>query len=266
MVVAPLETLHNLQLFNGEVEVVFNVENLPTNVQQVNSGINELYFSGLSQMRHIWKGPENSLLLQNLRSLQLWNCVNLKAVFPSFILKSFPRLWELYITDCDELEKIVEDDDQNVWNSRQPIFPSLVAIYVKRCHKLKYVFPKISVCQAIPNLRILSIQDASILEQAFSPQQHGTIHTDEVIIPALEYVLLWNLPLLTSVAPSITLQNVRYIVVQQCPKLSLTSSVTPQDLLKTLSEGTLFFDCSISIMHCCTHVDLCELYNSDYIY
>ncbi|KAI9076912.1 hypothetical protein K1719_041128 [Acacia pycnantha] len=182
VVVASVESLERLDLWNHEVEVVFEVEQLSINGQQVNSKLSHLRFFELPQLTHIWR----------------------------------------------------EEDDQKVsHSSRQLVFPKLVTICIKRCHKLKCVLPNISACRGIPNLRALYIEDAPALEQVFGHEQHDT---------SLEYVILWNLPSLTSVAPSIALQTVEYIVVQQCPKLSLTSSITPQELLKQLSKGYFIGD------------------------
>ncbi|KAI9117747.1 hypothetical protein K1719_011162 [Acacia pycnantha] len=228
-------TLESLQLGNHEVEVVFDVEQLSINGQQVNLKLSILRFTELPQMTHIWRGTKNCLRLQHLSLLQVVRCGNLKQVFPSSIFKSLPQLRVLDIEDCMELEEIIdEEDDQNMSNSsHQLIFPKLVTIGIKRCHKLKCVFPNISACRVIPNLTALYIEDAPALEHVFGHEQHDT---------TLEYVLLWNLPSLTSVAPSIALQTVKYIVVQQCPKLSLTSSITPLELLKQLDEGYFIGD------------------------
>ncbi|XP_028758768.1 probable disease resistance protein At4g27220 [Neltuma alba] len=162
-------------------------------------------------------------------------CGNLKEVFPSFILKDLPQLRELHIEGCDELEKIIEEDDQNVSTSPQLVFPRLVSIMIKYCHKLKSVFPKISTCGVIPNLKALSIEDAPVLDQVFGDD---TTHTYQDVTPALKYVVLWKLPSLTSIAPSIAFQNVTHIVALECPKLSLTSSITPLEMLDELTKGT----------------------------
>ncbi|XP_028758776.1 uncharacterized protein LOC114717746 [Neltuma alba] len=240
VVVAPLETLEDLFIrHNDEVEVVFDVGKLPINRQQVNLRLNNLNLRDLPKLRHIWRGPKNSLLLQHLQRLNLSNCGNLKEVFPSCILKELPQLRELDITDCNELEEIIEEDDHNVSTSPKPVFLRLVSIYIKRCHKLKCVFPKIFACRLIPNIKVLYIEDTSALKQVFGDEQHDTTHTYEAATPVLEleYVVLWNLPSLTSVNPSTAFQTARHIIVQRCPKLSLTSSVTPQEMRDKLLEG-----------------------------
>ncbi|XP_028758772.1 uncharacterized protein LOC114717742 [Neltuma alba] len=188
------------------------------------------------------KGPKNSLLLQHLRQLELSDCGNLKEVFPSCILKELAQLRQLFITDCNELEEIIEEDYQNVSTSPKPLFPRLVSIYIKRCHKLKCIFPKIFACRLIPNIKVLYIEDTSALERVFGDEQHDTTHTYEAATPAweLEYVVLRNLPSLTSVNPSPAWQTLRHLIVQRCPKLSLTSSVTPQEMLDKLPKGYSF--------------------------
>lgn len=224
-----LETLQKLSLSNAEVEVVFDVDQLPINGHQIKSSLRTLSFTELPRLRHIWWGPENSVLLQHLLRLSLVSCGNLKVVFSSSVLKSLPQLLDIYIKDCNELEEIIEDD-QNLPNSCQILFPRLVSIVIQHCHKLKCVLPKISVCRVIPNLKILLIEDAPLLEQVFGHEPHDSLHT------TLDYVVLWNLPSLTSIAPSITFKTVKYIVVQKiCPKIAITSSVSPRELL---NKGT----------------------------
>ncbi|XP_028790047.1 uncharacterized protein LOC114746029 [Neltuma alba] len=64
-----------------------------------------------------------------------------------------------------------------------------------------------------------------------------TQHTYQDVTPALKYLVLWNLPSLTLIAPSIAFQNVTHIDVLGCPKLSLASSVTPEEILEELGKA-----------------------------
>ncbi|KAF7842972.1 putative disease resistance protein [Senna tora] len=185
------ENLLSLYLNNVEIETIYDFERL--------------------QIR----GPMKSMLevvrLKNLPKLSL------------------PQLSEIFVLDCEELVQIIEETDQNPNLLCQECFPNLATIYVKRCKRLTCLF-SISSCGMLPNLENLKIEDASELEQVFEYKQG---ETREMVIkdvfPKLETLVLKNLPSLDSVCQGFDFQTVPERFVQDCPKISLTSTITVSD-------------------------------------
>ncbi|KAK2440673.1 putative disease resistance protein [Trifolium repens] len=67
--------------------------------------------------------------------------------------------------ECDELKYIIEeDDDENKEISN--VFPKLRTLVVRKCNKLKYVFPA-SMCADLTELLFLMLQKAANLEKIF---------------------------------------------------------------------------------------------------
>ncbi|XP_054799808.1 uncharacterized protein LOC129304154 isoform X2 [Prosopis cineraria] len=221
----PLVTLAKVYVgSNNEMEILFDGERLPNNRQPVNTSLRRIELEDLLKLRHIWRGPKNSLLLQNIVRLDIERCENLRVILPASILTSLPKLKRLNIVRCNELEGIMEEND-DVSNPYQLVFPNLTMIIIRQCHKLKRVFP-FSSCLVLPKLRALLIEEASQLEQ---------VPWD--MIPNVEYVLLWKLPTLSPYqGQHIDFQSVRYLLVQQCPKLPLTSTVNLQQLVQILDN------------------------------
>ncbi|KAI9074878.1 hypothetical protein K1719_043186 [Acacia pycnantha] len=161
----------------------------------------------------------------SLKSISLDDCplLHIKSIIP-WVECGGLRQYNNHVTAEDLLKVVVASveylEDLCLCNQEVEVVFDVEQLSINGQH----------VNSKLSRLRALYIEDVPALEQVFGHEQHDT---------TLEYVLLWNLPSLTSVAPSIALQTVKYIVVQQCPKLSLTSSITPQELLKQL-DGVHF--------------------------
>ncbi|XP_054796605.1 uncharacterized protein LOC129301979 [Prosopis cineraria] len=215
------------------MEILFDGERIPNDGQLVNSSLQMIELVDLPELSDIWRGPKNSLLLQSLVSLYIKGCENFSVIFPASILTSLPKLKKLSIQKCNELEGIMEENE-NVSNPCQLVFPNLTIIIIRQCRKLMSLFP-ISICQVLPKLRALLIEEASQLEQ---------VHWN--LIPNVEYVMLLKLPTLSPYqGQHFDLQSVIYLV-QQCPRLPLTSTVNPQQLLQILDNEK--DDCDLSWM------------------
>ncbi|KAF7833683.1 Disease resistance protein [Senna tora] len=218
-----LEKLNEIVLRNFNIDVLFHLEG-----QQMNSGLYHLKLEGLPELKHIWIGPKNVLQLQNLNILDIRKCEILKVAFSTTISRNLPQLSELIIMDCKELEEIIEEEDQNV-SDPQLLFPNLTLIIIRRCHKLKRVFPNST---SLPKLKVLWIEDASQLEHVFGNEEEETVQKMEgMMIPILKYVVLMKLPKLKMGPQLIGLQTVRYCLVQDSQYLNFTSTIaTLEDL------------------------------------
>ena len=175
--------------------------------------------SNLQKLPILKERPKNLLSFQNLSELKFIGCKQLKFILSSSTKKSIPELRNLYISECEELLNIIEDDEENQKNPydlHQSCFPKLYRIQVEQCKKLKYLF-SITTCPKLPGLLILSVENAPELEQVFGWKQGAPL---ELIImdvfPNLIGMRLVNLPNLHTIFQGIDFQTVKARIVRDC--------------------------------------------------
>ncbi|CAL0307533.1 unnamed protein product [Lupinus luteus] len=226
-----VKTLKSLSLESLNVDGIFYLEGLPIDKQSVASGLVEMDLLQLPELRYICKGPKNILSLESLTSLTIVGCKNLKFVLSASVLRFLPLLETLLIVNCGELEQIIEEDEENK-NEQQVCFPQLTVLVVIHCNKLKRLF-SISTSQELPKLEQLIINEASLLEEVFGCELGDeSEEMVKIMIPKLEHLILVELPCLANVFQGSELQSVRYRIVHNCPKLTLTRTTTLQDFLQ----------------------------------
>ncbi|XP_054777467.1 uncharacterized protein LOC129285700 isoform X4 [Prosopis cineraria] len=216
-------SLKHLALASLDLEVIF-YQRLEI-ASLVNSCLETLSLDDLDNLKNICVGPKNYLRFQNLFKLTINDCNQLKFILPSSISRSLPYLRHLEVSDCEELERIIEDDDDDDDDPhhQECFFPNLHRIIVTDCEMLKCLF-SLATSGRLPQLSMLMINDAIKLEQVFGWKQ-GT--TEKLVIkdyfPKLFVIVLNNLPNLHYICPGIDFQTVIYRHVENCPKISLTS-------------------------------------------
>ncbi|WVZ23462.1 hypothetical protein V8G54_002006 [Vigna mungo] len=187
--------------------------------EQVSLRLEKLELYNVPQMTYIWVGPNNSLTLQHLTTLEIRKCGKLEVIFPKSVVRFLPELKLLKIRKCKELREIIEGDDLV---SPQPCFPKLEALHVGHCHKLKRCFSE-SASDDLPNLYFLAINGANELEELVGCKQGMT----KVELPRLKLLIFRHLE---NFSQEIELHNLKNCIVYKCPKLSLTSTTTLQKL------------------------------------
>ncbi|XP_028754235.1 uncharacterized protein LOC114713721 [Neltuma alba] len=211
--------LRHLALVYLDLETIYDLERLQI-ACPMNSSLKTLILGRLNKLRNICVGPKNlQLSFQNLFKLTIDGCDQLKFVLSVSISRSLPRLRHLQVSECGELERIIEDDDDE-----ECCFPNLHRIFVNNCKRLKCLF-SISTRGSFPQLSWLSISHAPVLEQVFGGKQGATreLHINAVF-PKLFVIYLEDLPKLHTICLAIDFQTVICRLVEGCPKLSLTST------------------------------------------
>ncbi|KAL2317354.1 hypothetical protein Fmac_031230 [Flemingia macrophylla] len=94
-----------LSHFGIEGRFQFQMEELGSNKEPLNMDLRDLLLMNLLELNFIWKGPTNFLTLKKLQKIYVKGCPKLKTIFSPSIVKSFPRLIKMQISDCDELEQ-----------------------------------------------------------------------------------------------------------------------------------------------------------------
>ncbi|XP_028753125.1 probable disease resistance protein At4g27220 [Neltuma alba] len=210
--------LRHLSLKWLDMETIYDMERLQI-ACPVNSSLKTLILRRLNKLRNICVGPKNHLSFQYLFKLKIDECDQLKFILPTSISRGLSCLRHLEVSYCGELERIIEDDDDE-----ECCFPNLHRIIVYDCERLKCLF-SISTHGSFPQLSFLRISNAPMLEQVFGGKQGATqeLHVKHVF-PRLFVIGLDELPKLHTICPAIDFQTVICRYVEDCPNLSLTST------------------------------------------
>ncbi|KAI9095664.1 hypothetical protein K1719_026224 [Acacia pycnantha] len=217
-----LYNLKHLGLESLDIETVYDLHRLQI-ASPLNSSLETMSLIGLVKLKNICVGQQDlHLNFQNLFYLGIFGCNQLKFILSTSISRSMPHLKCLEAFDCEELERIIEEDDDR----QECCFSNLQKINVGRCERLKCIF-SISTCGSLPKLSVLAISSVPELELVFGGKQDSTqeFHIKHVF-PKLFVIFLKDLPKLHTICPSIDFQTVIYRQVQDCPNISLTSTDT----------------------------------------
>ncbi|KAF7815813.1 putative disease resistance protein [Senna tora] len=171
------------------------------------------------ELRFIWTDSTltQTLSLRYLRYLSVTNCRNLKSIFSVVIQRSLPELLELYVGNCEELEEIIaeNEEDDNV-STAQVCFPKLTRIEVRRCNKLKSLFST-AIARMLPQLSILTIIDAPQLKEIFRRSSKEGANDEELLmLPNLKEIRLEELKSLVDVG--LDTRGLRK-VISECPSI-----------------------------------------------
>ena len=117
--------------------------------------------SFLRNVKRFWnKDPQGILSFQNLRKVDIYNCLNLENVFPLSIARNLPQLEDLKVSDCG-VEEIVSAGEV----LGEPIgfmFAKVSSLVLKNLRELKCFYPGQHTI-AWPMLKELAISNYSTL-------------------------------------------------------------------------------------------------------
>jgi hypothetical protein len=235
---------------NGsEMEGIFQMKGSPSeNGQQVMSWLEDLKLNNLPKLMYIWMGAkQHCVSLQHLRKIHIYNCPKLKSIFSISVLRVLPLLKILVLEQCEELEQIIEDDDEENENVPNPqvCFSQLKFLLVTQCNKLKHLF-YIHTSHEFPELEYLTLNQNSSLVQVFKDGSGVREGRVQVLLPKLKHAILMQLPNLNNICQGIEFHTLTNLLVHNCPKFSLPSTNTNEDMLQTCDNGILYTSPSVS--------------------
>ncbi|MED6185080.1 hypothetical protein PIB30_053591 [Stylosanthes scabra] len=108
-----------------------------------NYNMQELHLYDLPKLMHIWRESHGGLLtFRNLRKLKIGCCDGLKSVLSPSIARGLRQLQELSVHECEELEKIISDEEEKIYeesinNVKIIAFPSLKWLTLYRLPRLE---------------------------------------------------------------------------------------------------------------------------------
>ncbi|XP_057441928.1 uncharacterized protein LOC130733703 isoform X2 [Lotus japonicus] len=222
---------------NGsKIEGIFHLKGVPVNGQQVTSWLEDLKLANLPELMHIWMGVKHLVRLQHLHKVHIFNCPKLKFVFSSSVLRTLPLLKILVVEQCEELEQIIEDDEENdnVPNPQSPkaCFSQLKFLLVTHCNNLKHLMYMSTPHHKFPELEYLILNQDSHLVQVFEAEPGVKQGKVETLFPKLKHVMLTQLPNLNNICHGIEFQTLPNLLIHNCPRLSFTSTTTLEDMLQ----------------------------------
>ncbi|TXG66913.1 hypothetical protein EZV62_008188 [Acer yangbiense] len=182
------------------------------------------------------------LSLQNLTTLRLQSCPMLTHLFSSTTLvRNLLQLESIDIEDCGELEQIIVEDHTENDHVQLGLFPNLSSISVKRCGKIKTLFPVIIARSGFQKLRTLIIEESFQLEELFGHKDEADMTSDrEMVLPRLDRLTLKQLASLVKFCPvgyHFIFPSLSWLVVKGCPKITTRFSVDQNRSVHTKAQA-----------------------------
>ncbi|XP_040948731.1 uncharacterized protein [Gossypium hirsutum] len=223
------------------------------------SSIKSLQLWNLFEVRVIWNDFAQVVTLENLTTLNLFNCKKLRYIFSPMMARSLSHLVDLFIVRCEEIERLILAKDQvassssNGDTSLQPMsFPNLTRIIVTDCKNLNSLFP-FGFVFVLPKLETLKVIRNSKLEQVFELEEKvEVVAEEEMKFDKLERLSLEELPGLIHFCPKgyhYVFPEMMKLKVRDCHKLT-----------------TGFFIDSQEFVHCKTKVYILQPFNPTLFY
>ncbi|WVZ05458.1 hypothetical protein V8G54_018804 [Vigna mungo] len=181
---------------------------------------------------------------QNLLTLNVTDCSNLKYLLSFSMAESLVNLQSLFVSECEMMEDIFRPEDAeyivvfpklkkmdiicmgklcSIWKSDIGLhsFTNLNSLRIRECHKLVTVFPNY-VGQRLQSLQSLTVTYCNLVENIFDFA--NIPHTCDIIEANLSNIFLQNLPNLVNVWKGDTgeilkCNNLQSIRVSGSPKL-----------------------------------------------
>ncbi|MBA0819275.1 hypothetical protein Gohar_025616, partial [Gossypium harknessii] len=154
----------------SNLKVVFQVEEVEENEAPLLSNLKMLHLERLPVLSCIWELPTQHVRLESLVYLTIRQCPRLKSLFSLSLAQSLVLLEALTIEYCPELNKLVtelgdEGEISLAINSHTSLcFPKLTELYISTCDDLEYIFP---TSLASHGLQGLTIHGCPKLKQVF---------------------------------------------------------------------------------------------------
>lgn len=200
------------------------------------SSLSRLELQGLSQLKTIWKGPQECFYLHKLEHIEMDGCDVLTSLFTPTIAQGLLKLQFLTIANCNALERVIMMDENDtlicqgccIKNVR---FPELKKIDIQSCEKLKSVLPVAIIAQGLSKLESISVQNCANLEYLFGYGQEYVGESLEIVLRNMDALTLADLPRL-----EIVLSNLHSLTLVDLPRLLKLSPGNCQMLFPSLRE------------------------------
>ncbi|WVZ05358.1 hypothetical protein V8G54_018704 [Vigna mungo] len=206
----------------------------------------------------IWSDQCNQFF-QNLLTLKVTDCGNLKYLLSLSMAESLVNLQSIFVSECEMMEDIFRPEDAEyidvfpklkkmeiicmwrlctIWKSDIGLhsFSNLNSLIIRECHKLVTIFPNY-MGQRLQSLQSLTVRDCELVENIFDFA--NIPHTCDIIDANLGNIFLEKLPNLLNVWKGDTgeilkCNNLQSIGVYESPKLKYLFPVSIANDLQKL--------------------------------
>ncbi|XP_043808127.1 uncharacterized protein LOC122722173 isoform X2 [Manihot esculenta] len=172
-----LQKLEDLIIGNCDsLEEVFDLQEIIKLKETVTIQLRTLDIRNLPNLKHVWnKDPMGLVLFDNLSSVVVWDCPNLKAIFPATIAKNLLQLERLDVQSCGGVEEIVAQD-QGTEASIEFLFPCLKFLKLQELNELKCFYSGIHTLES-PLLKHLTVYHCEKLN-ILCPESENLLETE----------------------------------------------------------------------------------------
>ncbi|KAK0600860.1 hypothetical protein LWI29_019014 [Acer saccharum] len=231
-----LQNLEELDISECRVQVLFHLEGLEQELAFSSLKVLKLY--DLKELECLCKGLMHLLSLPKLKELSVYGCNRLRHMFSPSLARNFKQLEELIIENCGELEQIFIEDDAAEYHPtllkdhlQWPLlFPNLSSIFIKRCDKLKTLFPAVITARSgLQKPKTLIVGSSSQLEELFGHKDEADMTSDkEMVLPQLQKLTLQELASLVNFCPvgyHFIFPSLSRLFVTKCLKITTRFSI-----------------------------------------
>ncbi|KAG8661227.1 hypothetical protein MANES_02G215400v8 [Manihot esculenta] len=186
MLLRRLQNLEDLIIGNCDsLEEVFDLQEIIKLKETVTIQLRNLNIRNLPNLKHVWnKDPMGLVLFDNLSSVVVWDCPNLKAIFPATIAKNLLQLETLNVQSCGGVEEIVAQD-QGTEASIEFLFPCLELLILRELNELKCFYSGIHTLETslLKHLIVYHCEKLNI----FCPESENLLETDTESQPLFSF-------------------------------------------------------------------------------
>ncbi|KAL4318537.1 hypothetical protein GQ457_18G005070 [Hibiscus cannabinus] len=164
--------------------------------------LEELKLDSMSGIEKIWhvdvQLPLMSFDAQSLTILEVRECHKLKNVFTSSMVKTFVQLKTLVVSDCNEMEEVIEGglttEKEGINNRSTRVFPKLDSLELGNLPRFKRFCCSSNSVEFL-SLRSLKIWSCHILKTLIFDDENSRVSLllEKVILPELEEVKIDNM-------------------------------------------------------------------------
>ncbi|XP_042964867.1 disease resistance protein UNI-like isoform X2 [Carya illinoinensis] len=142
----------------GLLEVIFDLERpkVIENRQLIValSQLTSLTLNNLSGMAHVWKNiPRGFQGFQNLISIQIWECRNLRSMVPTSVAKLLVQLQTVAISKCQLMENILQREDEG-GEDKEKVVGDIITLSKLEKIRLSELPSLISICKSMDSVEV----------------------------------------------------------------------------------------------------------------
>ncbi|XP_051138551.1 probable disease resistance protein At4g27220 [Andrographis paniculata] len=203
--------------------------------------LKELTLDCLPLLRHLWKSPNQNVVLDNLCFIHVWMCDNLRNLFSLAMARGLSQLEMLEIRSCERMEEIFLNEDEN-HEQGKVTFPKLKRLSLGDLPRLATFFKGIETVE-FPRLTYVEIDNCPNLASFASDESFHLFCNPKVSFESLKELYIHSYDNVSNAwcrkIPIGFFGELEKLVINNCNKLnSLFTSSIAENLVK-LKELTI---------------------------